>query len=987
MSKLSFLSILMGLALYPSLSAQTISVTEAQNRAQAFFGRSHRAKGANVQQADLQLAHTSIQKDETHFYVFNDLSQSGFVIVSGDECAPAEILGYSENGPFDYESAPAGMKWWLSRIDAEIHACIKQGAKPQPKTSTRSSSVPAMIKTKWGQRAPYNNAVPQGDEEEPQLAGCVPIAMSQIMNYYQWPRQGTGSHTHRYHPDLYSADFGSTTYDWEHIRDTYDENSTPEEIDAVSTLVYHAGVSVDAKYDSYATSASVLNVPCALNQYFGYDASVCYVDRDFYSDDDWFAMVYDQLKAGHPLFYKGDDHAFVCHGYDADNETFAINWGWYGLCDGYYRLFGEDALHAVDNEGESHGKYDWNQGMVINIMPDCGGEPIISLLAGNEISLSEGEQESTHLYVSANHPKTISVKGLNPYNYTFKDLTFKVGAIVEYWGTGAEFVFCSSDYVHTVPSGEIYLNYSNEGYYSIDIRIPAKELTYNGIYQVYPAYKLEGSDEWQKFELLQGNKYLLITVEDGKELTYEDVDFAISSRTIEEGSTMQITHNPFYNGDIYYYSSDDGVATVDENGLITAQYEGWVTIFAEAGGAYYFNSTTASFFIYVSPWEKKERAFAIEDTMLLVGQTTQISYEGPQMGNVSYKSSAPDVVQVDYNGKVTALALGEAVITVRGEEYSYYYYKSNAEFKVQVVKPEIQFTGYRMKNQGFFCDKGDYITAIYKNFSPDETFRRPVVSANFLSLSYAITNYLDGNVSPNKIAEHNFMIPSPAFERSDDCQHSVGFGVGYSCPQSPNCYFWVVAPLDITYTMTEAEWGTICLPYEAEIPEELTAYSVTGINGNQLKLTPEDHLEMNQPYLLKGPAGEYSFHGPNTLKYFDGPFANGWMWGNTQPSTTPVYAPAGSYVLQNHNGRVAFYQVESGYTHKIPQFGAYLERPDDWWETSILSQYYLPGSTDAIELLSAEPEHPAAVYNLHGQHIAPQHSGLQIRNGSVLFVK
>lgn len=716
-----YLSLLIGLSLCPGMSAQTISVTEAHDRAQAFFGSSHRARGANAQRADLQLAYTSVQNDETHYYVFNDLSQSGFVVVSGDECAPAEILGYSANGPFNYESAPAGMKWWLGLMDAQIHANIKQGVKPQPKTAFWGESVPAMITSKWGQLEPYNNAVPLDYYDDVQYAGCVAIAMSQIMNYHQWPTQGSGSYSYYDTRVDYSADFGSTIYDWDHILDTYDENSTQEEIDAVSTLVYHAGVSVHSRYGWYETRATSPKVPYALNKYFGYDASVRYLKRDYFDDSDWFYIIHGQLENGRPVYYDGGGHAFVCHGYDADTETFAINWGWNGNCDGYYRLFGEDVLHAIDDEGKSHGEYDSRQGMVINIRRNRGGKPVYSLCAYHDVTLSDGESQATHFTVSAKEPKTIRIKELNPINYSIMDLSFKLGAIVEDWSTGTEYVFCSSDYVHTDPVGEIYLNHSNQGYYAIDISIPTDQLPYNGSYGVYPAYKVEGTDEWRRIMLLQSNDELYIDIVDGKE---------------------------------------------------------------------------------------------------------------------------------------------------HGED------------------------------------------------------------------------------------------------EQDDM-------------------------LDITYTMTEAEWGTICLPYDAEIPEELTAYSVTGINGNLLELTQGYSLDMNTPYLLNGPAGEYFFQGPNTLDDYSGVFGYGLLRGITQPSTddSPLYAPADSYILQNHDGRVAFYRVASDNTNKLRQFRAYLELPDTWDATPCQSQYYLPGSANAIEPLSAQPAQPAAVYNLYGQRTTPQHSGLQIRNGRVLFVK
>ena len=45
-------------------------------------------------------------------YVFNDTESKGFVIVSGNEQGNP-ILGWSDNGPFDYENAPCALKVML----------------------------------------------------------------------------------------------------------------------------------------------------------------------------------------------------------------------------------------------------------------------------------------------------------------------------------------------------------------------------------------------------------------------------------------------------------------------------------------------------------------------------------------------------------------------------------------------------------------------------------------------------------------------------------------------------------------------------------------------------------------------------------------------------------------------------------------------------------------------------------------------------------
>ena len=87
--------------------AQTISEQEARQIAENFYAQGGQAKstGANTA-ATVSLAY---QKEDA-LYVFNNKAENGFVIVSGHERAANPILGWSDKGAFDYETAPCGLK-------------------------------------------------------------------------------------------------------------------------------------------------------------------------------------------------------------------------------------------------------------------------------------------------------------------------------------------------------------------------------------------------------------------------------------------------------------------------------------------------------------------------------------------------------------------------------------------------------------------------------------------------------------------------------------------------------------------------------------------------------------------------------------------------------------------------------------------------------------------------------------------------------------
>lgn len=355
------------LAISPAVMAQQISTTEAIQRARAFLKGNQSTpkmrKAASTTGAQLTLAYTAHEGDENQFYVFNNGTNGGYIIVGADERAN-EILGYGESASFDYESIPDNMKWWLSQYQAQIHSAIVNDLQIDETTSEAAprrapanrSNIANMITTKWGQGSPYNTSIPAIDGKSA-VTGCVATAAAQIMKYWQYPTVGNGYHSYTYKPKeastsyTYSANFGNTEYNWANMTNTYSSSSSDVQKKAVSTLMYHIGVGVEMKYGTEGSSGNTASLVEALYTYFRYPTSIVINNREYFTDDEWETLVYNELAANRPVFYAGNTpttpslgHAFVCHGYRASDNTFAINWGWNGDHDGYFPLTGTKAL-------------------------------------------------------------------------------------------------------------------------------------------------------------------------------------------------------------------------------------------------------------------------------------------------------------------------------------------------------------------------------------------------------------------------------------------------------------------------------------------------------------------------------------------------------------------------------------------------------------------------------------------------------------------
>ena len=302
------------------------------------------------------------------FYVFNYGTQ-GFVIIAADD-AYRPVIGYSDESAFDARNIPPVLAYYLDGIAMGIHQLRRSGkAVATPMVAAEWESVLTrgklisrnggrgvdyLCQTKWDQSYPYNCCCP----EDPNgsgghaIVGCLATAMSQLMRFWASPVQGIGSHCY-IHEDYgeICADFGATTYDWEHMPNVLNSASTEEEKLATGTLCFHCGVTIDMGYGPDGSGGGSAGIPTVMHQYFNYsEANVQYRRNDFETET-WKTMVREQFDMGWPMYYGGCDnggcHAFVCDGYD-DFDMFHFNLGWGGSSDGWYLIDEAPYTHPAD---------------------------------------------------------------------------------------------------------------------------------------------------------------------------------------------------------------------------------------------------------------------------------------------------------------------------------------------------------------------------------------------------------------------------------------------------------------------------------------------------------------------------------------------------------------------------------------------------------------------------------------------------------------
>ena len=333
----------------------------------------------NKKQVYNSLTKSYKQEDDTAFYVFNTPDDQGFAIVAADVRVPNQVLAYSDHGNFDLNSDNPITELFIelakdyvlenivtaeAREDSIAESiCRKLGFEFENKnpnslakakelmrikctnvglpkiTTINKGEAKPLLTTKWKQRAPYNNLC----NDHP--AGCVPIAIAQILNYWQKP-----------------ANLNGLTINWNHISINNEYNNDFR--NAVSKLILQ--IRTEVHTDDYGGTYKNNAVAFFRNHHF--------TNQTKFNNYEY-NQVADALEHGRPVymgaFCNEGGHAWVADGsvireviteqtfkyciveqeddgtitdrYEditsTTNKLYELlhfNWGWGGTADGYF---------------------------------------------------------------------------------------------------------------------------------------------------------------------------------------------------------------------------------------------------------------------------------------------------------------------------------------------------------------------------------------------------------------------------------------------------------------------------------------------------------------------------------------------------------------------------------------------------------------------------------------------------------------------------
>ena len=304
------------------------------------------------------LEHLQLTERPT-YYIYQVGGGGGFALIAKDDTAGA-LIGYSHRGSFDLERMPQSLRELFSTLDKPLsERRLGQEARAFDYPPKHGRAIQPLLSSNWGQGHPYSLYTPtytdsDGDQQH-MYAGCVAVAMAQVMYFHKWPNEGTGSRTHS---QLGYRDFSASHYRWSDMRPSYGDRERyigsgnsrrvrPDDdpiFTSVAQLMADLGVSVAMGYTEYASSTSSEMAAAAFQTYFKYDATsalsastlgITTIER----------LIREELEAGFPVYVSGlsrsggklSGHAWVIDGMDA-RGLFHMNFGWDGSSDSFFSL-------------------------------------------------------------------------------------------------------------------------------------------------------------------------------------------------------------------------------------------------------------------------------------------------------------------------------------------------------------------------------------------------------------------------------------------------------------------------------------------------------------------------------------------------------------------------------------------------------------------------------------------------------------------------
>ena len=191
-----------------------------------------------------------------------------------------------------------------------------------------------LLNTLWHQKDPYNRFLPEiGDKRA--LAGCVSVALAQVMRYHNYPIFGKGLVSYDWDGQIIRAVLYKN-YHWDNMPQSLDLLTPKHKVDEVAGLIRDLAFANETDFGLDASFA-IVNI-AALIENFGYSKAIESMDKT--DENLFFQTIRDEIDANRPVLLRFPGHMAVADGYsfNATGREIHVNFGWGGRDNGYYFL-------------------------------------------------------------------------------------------------------------------------------------------------------------------------------------------------------------------------------------------------------------------------------------------------------------------------------------------------------------------------------------------------------------------------------------------------------------------------------------------------------------------------------------------------------------------------------------------------------------------------------------------------------------------------
>lgn len=426
---------------------------------------------------------------------------------------------------------------------------------------------------------------------------------------------------------------------------------------------------------------------------------------------------------------------------------------------------------------------------------------------------------------------------------------------------------------------------------------------------------------------------------------------------------------------------------------------------------------------------KTSFSFTTEDYTTFAAPTATVleSSTSKEIENatVTYESSNTDVASVTDNVVSLTGKTGKAKITVTYAGETNKYKSSTATYTIKVTEPGIEFTFVQTSTTaGTLSNEPEGVTAEFNNTYSNSKWQLTAGNSMTLTLSNLPVGYkVEGitlNVANNTSSGAGTATATVGESSIADELSIKGIGVdslhkdmeNVNCPaftsesnnltikisatdNSVYCYKFIIKliPTDaaekISLTSSKKDWGTVCLPYTAQVVKGTTLYTVAGSSseGILVEQKTDGILVAGTPYIYKAEGTGYFYKASNDEVTEPVAGANK-LVGVLTASQLTGDAVDGIYILPNDG---IWHLMGTGATVNLTKNRAYLTSLPE--AVSEVKSNYAVIDTDgasAISGVNADKNATAVkgIYTLAGQRVkAITKGGIYIVNGKKVLVK